>query len=124
MEDLGPGEIRTIQVKPPIVVRDFALELGMKPFKLISELMEMGIFGSINQSLEEDVASEVANAHPEMLAAWRHRPTHDLPAGPGAESLAQVGAGAAPGGSAAGSRRSQAAAQSEPRSARRSRRSR
>ena len=36
-------EIRTIVVKPPIVVRDLATELGIKPFKLISDLMEMGI---------------------------------------------------------------------------------
>ncbi len=55
--------IRTIHLKPPIVVRDFATELGLKPFKLISELMEMGIFASMNQSIEEDVAKTLAERH-------------------------------------------------------------
>ena len=31
-------------IKPPIVVRDFAVLLGLGLFQLISELMEMGIF--------------------------------------------------------------------------------
>lgn len=57
------GAIRTIHLKPPIVVRDFATELGLKPFKLISELMEMGIFASMNQSIEEDVAKILAERH-------------------------------------------------------------
>ena len=65
-------EIRTITLKPPIVVRDLATELGVKPFKLISELMEMGIFASINQSLEEDVASKIAEKRGVILEI-RHR---------------------------------------------------
>ncbi len=54
---------KTIHVKPPIVVRDFAAEIGLKPFKLISELMELGIFASMNQSIEEDVAKNLAERH-------------------------------------------------------------
>ena len=45
------------------MVRDFAGEIGLKPFKLISELMEMGIFASMNQSIEEDVAKTLAERH-------------------------------------------------------------
>ncbi len=67
-----PDEIKQITLKPPIVVRDFAVELGVKPFKLISELMEMGIFASVNQSLEEDVASTLAAKHGFLLEI-RHR---------------------------------------------------
>ncbi len=52
-----------IHVKPPIVVRDFAGEIGLKPFKLISVLMEMGIFASMNQTIEEPVARELAKRH-------------------------------------------------------------
>ncbi|MEC8190747.1 MAG: translation initiation factor IF-2 N-terminal domain-containing protein, partial [Verrucomicrobiota bacterium] len=44
----GDSEAIILHVKPPIVVRDFAVEIGLKPFKLISELMEMGIFASMN----------------------------------------------------------------------------
>ena len=36
------GSEKIIHAKPPIVVRDFALQLELKPFKLISELMELG----------------------------------------------------------------------------------
>lgn len=57
------GELKKIHVKPPIVVRDFAGELGLKPFKLISELMEMGIFASMNQTIEENVATQLAGRH-------------------------------------------------------------
>jgi len=59
-EDLGTVEGNLITIKPPIVVRDFAGFIGLKPFQLISELMEMGIFASMNQSIEEEVAREIA----------------------------------------------------------------
>ena len=57
----GVVEGNLVIVKPPIVVRDFAVLLGLKPFQLISELMEMGIFASMNQTIEEDVARKIAN---------------------------------------------------------------
>jgi translation initiation factor IF-2 len=59
-EESGVVEGNLIIVKPPIVVRDFAGFIGLKPFQLISELMEMGIFASMNQAIEEDVARRVA----------------------------------------------------------------
>ncbi len=49
-----------LQVKPPVVVRDFALLMGVKPFKLISALMEMGVFASMNQTLDSELATQVA----------------------------------------------------------------
>ena len=61
--EVEAGDLKKIHVKPPIVVRDFAGEIGLKPFKLISELMEMGIFASMNQSIEESVAVQVAGRH-------------------------------------------------------------
>ena len=54
---------RVIHAKPPIVVRDFATEIEVKPFKLISELMEMGIFASMNQTIEEATAVQIAKRH-------------------------------------------------------------
>jgi translation initiation factor IF-2 len=56
------SDSKVVLVKPPIVVREFAVLIGLKPFQLISELMEMGIFASMNQSLEEDVAKQIASA--------------------------------------------------------------
>lgn len=55
--------VKIIHVKPPIVVRDFAQDIGLKPFKLISELMEIGIFASMNQTIEESTAQELAKRH-------------------------------------------------------------
>jgi len=59
-EQDGVVEGNLFIVKPPIVVRDFAVLLGLKPFQLISELMEMGIFASMNQTIEEDVARKIS----------------------------------------------------------------
>ncbi len=61
-ESGGVIEGNLIIVKPPIVVRDFAGLIGLKPFQLISELMEMGIFASMNQTIEEDVAQRLAKS--------------------------------------------------------------
>jgi translation initiation factor IF-2 len=61
------GGVKIIHVKPPIIVRDFAVALGLKPFKLISELMEMSIFASMNQSIDESVATKLAEKHGFLL---------------------------------------------------------
>jgi translation initiation factor IF-2 len=66
------GDIRVIQLKPPIIVRDFATALGLKPFKLISELNQAGGFASMNSTIEEPVAIQVAEKHGFMLEI-KHR---------------------------------------------------
>ena len=55
------SDSKILLIKPPIVVREFAVLIGLKPFQLISELMEMGIFASMNQSIEEDIAQQIAS---------------------------------------------------------------
>jgi len=64
--------VKIIHAKPPIIVRDFAVALGMKPFKLISELMEMSIFASMNQAIDETVAQKLAEKHG-FLIEIKHR---------------------------------------------------
>ncbi|KAF0095606.1 MAG: translation initiation factor IF-2 [Puniceicoccaceae bacterium 5H] len=59
----GGAELRKLQVKTPVVVRDFAVQIGKKPFQLISELMELGIFASMNTAIEEEVATKIARSH-------------------------------------------------------------
>jgi translation initiation factor IF-2 len=61
------GGVKIIHLKPPIIVRDFAVALGLKPFKLISELMEMSIFASMNQSIDEAVATKLGEKHGFLL---------------------------------------------------------
>ena len=66
------GDVKIIHFKPPVIVRDFATALNLRPFQLISELMQMGIFASITQSLEEAVAAKVAEKHGFLLEV-KHR---------------------------------------------------
>jgi translation initiation factor IF-2 len=72
VEAAAESNLRPLQVRSPIVVRDFARQIGRKPFQLISELMEMSIFASMNSSIEEDVAQRLANTHGFALEV-RHR---------------------------------------------------
>jgi translation initiation factor IF-2 len=48
-----------ITLKPPIIVRDLAEQLRKKPFQLIADLMEFGIFATVNQSLEPEIAQRL-----------------------------------------------------------------
>ena len=66
------GDVKLISMKPPVIVRDFATALGMRPFQLISELMQMGIFAAITQSLDEAVAAKLAEKHGFLLEV-KHR---------------------------------------------------
>ncbi len=66
------SKLKGLELKPPIVVRDFAGHLGLKPFRLISELMELGIFASMNQVVDEEVSQKLALKHGFRLEV-RHR---------------------------------------------------
>lgn len=66
------GEVKIIHIKPPIVVRDFATALGLKPFRLISELNQAGGFASMNSNIDEAVAIKVAEKHGFLLEI-KHR---------------------------------------------------
>ena len=65
-------EVQVITLKPPIVVKEFAVSIGLKPFRLISELMELGIFSSMNQVIEEEIAAKLAEKHGFLLEV-KHR---------------------------------------------------
>ena len=59
----APGEVKLLHLKPPIVVRDFAAALGLKPFKLISELNQLVGFAAMNSTIDESVAQKVAEKY-------------------------------------------------------------
>src|ERR1700758_3401100 len=54
---------KTVHIKPPIIVRELAQRIGIKPFQLISDLMEMNIFAAINQAIDPDVAAAICKKH-------------------------------------------------------------
>jgi translation initiation factor IF-2 len=62
---------KVILIKPPIVVKQLATELGLKPHQLIAELMTYNIFANINQTIEPDIASKIAERHGFVLEKER-----------------------------------------------------
>jgi translation initiation factor IF-2 len=62
---------KVLLIKPPIVVKQFASELGLKPHQLIAELMAHNIFANINQTIEPDVAAKIAENHGFILEKER-----------------------------------------------------
>ena len=54
-----PADAQVIVIKPPIVVRELAEALKQKPFKIIADLMEAGVFANVNQAIDEKVAVQV-----------------------------------------------------------------
>jgi len=54
---------RIINIKPPIVVKDLAAAIGLKPFQVIKDLMEQNIFANLNQTIEPAVAALVCEKH-------------------------------------------------------------
>ena len=66
------GDIKILHLKPPIVVRDFAIALGLKPFKLISELNQLVGFAAMNSTIDEVVAQKVADKYGFLLEI-KHR---------------------------------------------------
>jgi translation initiation factor IF-2 len=51
---------KIVVIKPPIIVKDLAAKLGLKPYQIIHHLMEMNIFTSASQALEEEVARKLS----------------------------------------------------------------
>ncbi len=81
----APGG-RVVTVRGPIVVREFAGLLGMKPNQLIAELMLMNVLASINEKLDIKTAQQVAEKHGFTLEHERKTETHPMPAAQPEES--------------------------------------
>ena len=54
---------KILHLKPPIIVKELAELLGLRPFHLIKDLMSLQIFANINQTIEPDVAAKVCELH-------------------------------------------------------------
>jgi translation initiation factor IF-2 len=69
---VAPGSKGAVTVRPPIVVRDFAIALNLKPFQVIGNLMELNKVVSATSVIEEADARKVAERHGYTLEI-RHR---------------------------------------------------
>ena len=62
---------KIIHIKPPIIVKELATQLGLKPHQVIAELMNFNIFANINQTIEPDIASKICESHGFVLEKER-----------------------------------------------------
>ena len=54
---------KIIHLKPPIIVKELAEKIGVKPFKLISELIAFKVFANADKAIDIDVAEKICQAH-------------------------------------------------------------
>ncbi len=54
---------KVMNIKAPITVADLATQMGMKPFKLIAELLPMGVFANPGTTLDSDQVAALCEKH-------------------------------------------------------------
>ncbi len=57
---LEPKKIKKIEIQIPIIVKDFAEKLSLRPSDLIQRFIKLNIFATINQSVSFEIANKVA----------------------------------------------------------------
>ncbi|MFL6529937.1 MAG: translation initiation factor IF-2 [Chthoniobacterales bacterium] len=71
-EAAAEEEKKVVHLKPPIVVKDLAQQLGLKNFQLIKELMtDYQIFANPTLTVEPDIAAKVCEKHGFVLEMER-----------------------------------------------------
>ncbi|MBM3849691.1 MAG: translation initiation factor IF-2 [Verrucomicrobia bacterium] len=53
----------TIIMRPPIVVRELAEQMGKKPFQIIGDLMQMNVFATVTQTIDAEAAIKICAKH-------------------------------------------------------------
>ena len=78
----APAARKVVTISGPIVVREFAEQLGLKPNQLIAELMTMNIFASITQKIDLKIAQKIAERHHAVLEQQKKAPPPPPPPPP------------------------------------------
>ncbi|MCS1407122.1 MAG: Translation initiation factor IF-2 [Verrucomicrobia subdivision 3 bacterium] len=60
---VAPLDAKLLSLKQPIIVRDLAKVLNRKPFQLIADLMELNVFATVNQAIDEFTAKQICAKH-------------------------------------------------------------
>jgi translation initiation factor IF-2 len=55
----GEGELKPVRLVEGSTVKEFAEKLGIKPKDVVALLLQRGVFATINQALEDEVAAEL-----------------------------------------------------------------
>lgn len=61
--ETGSEESKVIHIKPPIILKDLSDKMGIKPFNVIRDLMELDVFASLDSSIEPEVATKICEKH-------------------------------------------------------------
>jgi translation initiation factor IF-2 len=61
--EIGESGEKIIHLKPPIVVKDLADKMGLKPFKIISELIAFKVFASAEKAIDIEIAEKICEKH-------------------------------------------------------------
>jgi len=73
LEDSSPGDPgKTVYVLDQMVVRDLASAIGVKPFKIVADLLALERFKNADEAIDFETASIVARKH--GYRAKRHPP--------------------------------------------------
>ena len=62
-EETSSEESKVIHIKPPIILKDLSDKMGIKPFNVIRDLMELDVFASLDSSIEPEVATKICEKH-------------------------------------------------------------
>lgn len=63
MEDRPDEPGKTVYLLDPVVVRDLASAIQLKPFKVVADLMELKLFKSPEDTIDFETASLLARKH-------------------------------------------------------------
>ena len=63
LEDQPDDPGKTIYLLDQVVVRDLASEIGVKPFKIVAELLAMEQFKNADETIDFKTASVIARKH-------------------------------------------------------------
>jgi translation initiation factor IF-2 len=56
---VGSGELKSVRIIEGSTVKEFAEKLGIKPKDIVTLLLQRGVFATINQPLNDDVAADL-----------------------------------------------------------------
>ncbi len=72
------AETRTVEIPPVITVAELAELIGASPIEVIKELMKQGVFATINQAIDYEVAARVGPRFGLTIKLKRPEPTVQL----------------------------------------------
>ena len=61
--ETSSDDSNVIHIKPPIILKDLADKMGIKPFNIIRDLMKLDVFASLDSSIEPEVATQICEKH-------------------------------------------------------------